>query len=426
MDQNEAIKWLQSQGFEDPRQSLHNLELLRDAPAFSHSPARMKNILANVLELVFENLTGSIQKDAVLNRFERIVRGVGAREAFYKSLLENPRAIGRLSRLLALSGYLSEIIFEFPEAVEFIIDESQFDERSRRPFPASERKLQEFYLGAQYLSGARPRRHVSRVLSRFAEQEIRKQLPEDSPVAFFAAGKLGERELSFRSDLDLIAFYAGEFEPAVEIAERVIEDLSRQFKLDLRLRPEGTKGPLVWNASRYREYLNDRAETWERMALTKARYVAGNRRLAARILDLIHAFVYERPFGRPQVVEMNGIRMRMERELAKETPDAWDLKVGFGGLADIEFMVEYRQILGNVRIPNTIVAMKELRMDLQQEYEFLRDAEAMLRLWSPLASTRFQRSDVEALGRMMHLRDFLGEYQRITNAVRRRFKDDSL
>src|SRR2546425_3499843 len=101
--------------------------------------------------------------------------------------------------------------------------------------------------------------------------------------------------------------------------------MAPQFKLDLRLRPEGSKGALVWNPERYREYLHDRAETWERMALTKARFVAGDRVLGIAIQKLIREFVYERPFGREQIAEMNAIRARMEHELGKETRDAWDL-----------------------------------------------------------------------------------------------------
>jgi len=158
------------------------------------------------------------------------------------------------------------------------------------------------------------------------------------------------------------------------------------------------------------------------MEMTKARFVAGNRALASTIEPLITEFVYGRPFGKEQIAEMNAIRRRMENELAKETSDAWDLKLGRGGLVDIEFMVEYRQIQENVRIPNTIAAMKALRMDLAQEYEFLRDTECMLRLLSAVASTRLERKDLEALGQMLHLRDFLGDYLRVTESVRKRFE----
>jgi [glutamine synthetase] adenylyltransferase / [glutamine synthetase]-adenylyl-L-tyrosine phosphorylase len=423
MDKDVALKWLMSLDFKEPAQSIHNLELLRDAPAFSHSPMRMKNLLSNVLTLLFENLGGLIRPDTVLNRFERIVRGVGAREALYTSLLENPKSIYRLSRLLALSEYLSEIIFESPEGINFLIDESRFEHKSRNPFPTADRKLQDFYVGAQYFFGSVSRRHASRVLSRFAEQELRKVISDDSPVAVFAAGKLGEREMSFRSDLDVMVFYREDYDRAARIVEDLMKQMSPQFKLDLRLRPEGNKGPLVSSPHAYREYLHDRGDTWERMALTKARFVAGERDLGLTIQELINEFVYARPFGPPEIGEMNAIRKRMEHELCKETQDAWDLKVGRGGLVDIEFMVEYRQIEENVRIPNTIAAMKALRMDLQEEYDFLRDAQSMLRLWSTIASTRFERKDVDALSEMLHLGDFLGEYRRITEMVRTRFEE---
>jgi len=425
MDREAGINWLASLHFEDPPQSLHNLELLRDAPAFSHSPTRMKNLLSNVLTLLLENMAGLIRRDAVLNRFETIVRGVGAREAFYRSLLENPKSIYRLSRVLALSEYLSDILLESPEAIDFLIDESRFEQRPRNPFPARDRRLQEFYIGAQYFFGSVSRRHASRVLSRFAERELKRRISDGSVVAIFAAGKFGERESGFRSDLDVIAFHEGDYDTAANIVESLVEEMAPQFKLDLRLRPEGKKGSLVWNPVRYREYLQDRGETWERMALTKARFVAGNWALGTTIERLISEFVYGRPIGKDQITEMNAIRARMENELAKETSDTWDLKLGRGGLVDIEFMVEYRQIQKNVRIPNTIAAMKALRMDLAQEYEFLRDTECMLRLWSALASTRFERKDLDALSQMLHLRDFLEDYRRITEAVRRRFKENS-
>src|SRR5207247_5120645 len=82
MDRHAAIEWLASLDFQDPAQSLHNLELLRDAPAFSHSPARMKNLLSNVLTLLLESIGGLVLPDAVLNRLEPIVRCVGSRAAF--------------------------------------------------------------------------------------------------------------------------------------------------------------------------------------------------------------------------------------------------------------------------------------------------------------------------------------------------------
>jgi glutamate-ammonia-ligase adenylyltransferase len=359
----------------------------------------------------------------VINGFERIVAGVGAREAFFTSLLENPKSLLRICRLLSLSGYLSEILFESPEVIDFLMDDSRLGRPQRVPFTTGGRKLQEFYTGAQYFFGVTLRRGANRVLTRFAEHELRRVLPDQSQVAIFAAGKLGERELNFRSDLDVIAFYEGDYDSSLETVENLVRQLAPQFKVDMRLRPEGKKGSLVWSPERYREYVLDRGETWERMALTKARFVAGDPALGETIREIVESFVYDRPFRREQIEEMNAIRARMENEIGRETDNIWDLKVGRGGIVDIEFLVEYRQIQENVRIPSTVLAMKRIGLNLLEEYEFLRDVESMLRLWSPLASTCIEEQDREALGLMLHLKDFAADYKRITEAVRRRFEN---
>jgi len=382
----------------------------------------MKNLLSNVLTPLIEIAGGLIRPDAVLNGFERIVAGIGAREAFFTSLLENPKFLLRICRLLALSEYLSEILFQSPEVVDFLMDDSRLGRPQRSPFETRDRKVQEFYIGAQYFFGVTLRRRANRVLTRFAEREIRRALPADSNVAMFAAGKLGERELNFRSDLDVIAFYKGDYSSAVDAVESLMRQLAPQFKVDMRLRPEVTKCSLVWSPERYREYISDRGETWERLALTKARFVAGDPVLATTIQQIIESFVYERPFGKNEIDEMNAIRFRMENEIGRETDSSWDLKVGRGGIVDIEFLVEYRQIQAKVRIPSTVVAMKRVGLNLLEEYEFLRDVESMLRLWSPLAGTRIEENDRQVLAMMLHLKDLTTQYKHVTDSVRRRFE----
>ena len=119
---------------------------------------------------------------------------------------------------------------------------------------------------------------------------------------------------------------------------------------------------------------------------------------------------------------MNAIRFRMENEIGRETESIWDLKVGRGGIVDIEFLVEYRQIQEKVRVPSTVVAMKGVGLNLLEEYEFLRDVESMLRLWSPLASTRIEEKDRQALGLMLHVKDFPSQYKHVTGSVRRTFE----
>ncbi len=423
MDDREALEWLEGMGFE-PRQALDNLRTLRDAPAFGRSPTRMKNLLANVVTPLLENASKLIRPGRVLNGFERITSEVGAREALYTSLLESPRSIPRLAQLFALSDYLSETLFRKPGAVEFLIDDSLLSRKIPQPIESRSRRIHEFYVGAQHLFGIISRRQASRLMSRFAERELRNRLSVGDSVAVFALGKFGERELNYRSDLDVIAFYEGDYAAACRMVEGLTESLGDEFQLDLRLRPEGRKGSLVWNLERTAAYLGDRGETWERMAWTKARFIAGDRNLADQFAPLIDNFVYGRRFGTAEVDQMKRIRKRMERELAKEKEGRWDLKLGKGGLVDLEFLAEFLQIHKHIRIPNTALVLKRagISAELIGDYHFLRDVESMLRLWSLHASTQIDEKDLPALELMLSLESFPETYERVTERIREAFE----
>ena len=300
MDDREALEWLEGMGFE-PRQALNNRRTLREALAFGHSPTRMKNLLANVVKPLLENASRRIRPGRVLNGFERLTSALGAREAFFTSLLESPRSITGLAQLFSLSDYLSETLLRKPGAVEFLIDDSLLSHPIPEPVETRSRRVHEFYVGAQHLFGIINRKQASRLMSRFAERELRNRLPVGSSVAVFALDKFGERELNYRSDLDVIAFYEGDYDAACRTVEGLTGGFSDEFELDLRLRPEGRKGSLVWNLERTAAYLRERGETWERMAWTKARFVAS------------------------------------DRELAKEKEGKWDLKLGQGGSSTWSF-----------------------------------------------------------------------------------------
>jgi len=421
MDATQTLRWLTSSGFEDPPKSMHILELLRDAPAFGHSPSRMKNLLENVLTPLIENSMKLVRPDIVLTGLERLVESAGTREAFFTTLLENPRSIRRLTRALALSDYLSEILFTSPEVLDFLIDDERLERPIRWPLENADRKVHEFYVGVQYLLNIIPRRRATRVLSRFAERAMRAAIPAGAEVAVFALGKFGERELNLRSDVDIVAVYEGEHAPSLQAIETLIARVSPHFKVDMRLRPEGKKGSLIFNVARYEEYVATRAETWERMAFTKARFIAGDPRVAGAFQAVVDEFVYGLPFGSKELREMKEIRYRMEFEIGRETAEALDVKLGRGGLVDIEFLSEIEQIRRGVRLPNTVAVLKRIPRGevLLAHYEFLRSVEFMLRLWSSTASSRFAVNDARALGLMLGVKDLIEEYRRVTDEVRR-------
>jgi glutamate-ammonia-ligase adenylyltransferase len=186
-----------------------------------------------------------------------------------------------------------------------------------------------------------------------------------------AMGKLGGREIGYGSDLDVFFVYDRvhfpeedhedwEIEAAyVKTAQRVIRLLSTPhgdgpgYELDTRLRPSGNQGLLVVSLDAFTRYHTPdatpapHAMDWERQALLKARVSAGDELLGAKVIAVAHDAAYER--GAPAAERVNHLRTRMERELAGERPGdhvpaRYDLKLGRGGLVDVEFAVQWLQM----------------------------------------------------------------------------------
>ena len=245
-----------------------------------------------------------------------------------------------------------------------------------------------------------------------------KHLP--CPVVIIALGKLGGRELNFGSDLDLLFIYKDEgvtsgvstgdgairnsipnhlyFQKLYELiytAASSITEAGYAYKIDLRLRPEGKKGVTVISLKQFNEYLEKRAETWERQALIKARAVGGNEKFGREFMDMIERFVYTNPFDKDDISQIDHIRKRMENELAMESEMKLDFKLGYGGIVDIEFIVQTLQLkyggdIKKLRKPNTRKALVVLRDEkiiennkaamLLDAYLFLRRIENRLRI----------------------------------------------
>ena len=257
-------------------------------------------------------------------------------------------------------------------------------------------------------------------LSQIAEICIREvfahwnsKLPESlgSPAAEFAVlalGKLGGRELNHSSDVDLIFLYSeeGEVSPRLSnhqwfnrLAEKVLETFSTPdaegglFRVDLRLRPEGSTGPLARSLESMENYYAGFGETWERMALIKARGIAGSRELAYEFLRQHQPFIYPRSPTPDFLDEIAGIKRRIEHDVAEDLDR--DVKLGRGGIREIEFVVQTLQFIHGGRHAflqetNTLNALQALArleliprgevLDLDRAYRFLRRVEHRLQI----------------------------------------------
>jgi glutamate-ammonia-ligase adenylyltransferase len=203
--------------------------------------------------------------------------------------------------------------------------------------------------------GIVPFEDVSRWLSALAEHILRRTfhaalrtLRDAEPVlAVVAMGKLGGREFTYHSDLDLIFLSAGGIETvhaASRVAQRLISYVTTKtgagfaYSVDSRLRPSGNQGMLVTSFEGFESYQLSDAQTWEYLALVRARTVAGS----AAPCDRSLARVQERAFGvgGGRWGEVADMRRRVERERAASAASTIELKVGAGGLMDVEFLAE--------------------------------------------------------------------------------------
>jgi glutamate-ammonia-ligase adenylyltransferase len=241
--------------------------------------------------------------------------------------------------------------------------------------------------------------------------ELRQQY--GSPKAEFAIlalGKLGGGELNHSSDVDLLFLYSEEGQLTAHVSyheffnrlgEKILETFSTRhpagslFRVDLRLRPEGSAGPLARSLESMENYYAGFGETWERLALIKARGIGGSRELAYEFLRQHQPFIYPKSPSPDLLDEIASIKRRIERDIVGEDKLERDVKLGRGGIREIEFIVQTLQLIHGARHPflqesAMLKALRALRqldllpreevLTLDDAYRFLRRVEHRLQI----------------------------------------------
>jgi glutamate-ammonia-ligase adenylyltransferase len=262
--------------------------------------------------------------------------------------------------------------------------------------------------------------------------------PDGTPVTFaiIAMGKFGGRELNFSSDLDVMYVYSTDGETTqgmpnadyfsavgLELVKRLAGDQGMSiYEIDLRLRPHGTGGAIALPLAGYQNYYDNAAEVWERQALTRARVVAGDiDHLGNQFLEIAHAFCYSNALTSEEIAEIVHTRQRKEAQATRKTStrrrrggkpqtSTANVKSGYGGLVDIEFVVQTLQLVHggevpSVRVQNTLLAIDRLhkigiltetqRDGLTEAYQFLRRVENALRIVHDRALDALPRNRTE-------------------------------
>jgi glutamate-ammonia-ligase adenylyltransferase len=256
-----------------------------------------------------------------------------------------------------------------------------------------------------------------RALAQVAER--RGVRPPRGGLVVLALGKLGGRELNYSSDVDLNFVFdegittlesiegdRGEDPRDVErfftsTAERIVKlvgeftDEGPLYRLDARLRPEGSSGRLAWSARATIDYYYSMGRAWERQALIRMRPVAGDLPLGERLRRDLDPFIFPANLSAGDIAEIRGLKLQMEKIADDRGPSESQIKIGRGGIRDVEYIVQYLQLIHAARIPalknaNIFQAFELLDAHgllkpeetdvLRQGYRFLRKVEHRIQL----------------------------------------------
>ena len=479
-----------------PRDLFEMARLHPDAPLGSRSRERWRHL--------GEALLDAVADAADPRQAARYLRGLLARlrppGVYTKMLADDPAAVCRLVTVLGGSSFVGDAVSARPELLDLVLFE--------HTVPTEETAMHEMLRVIDApLSDAddaieqqvgRIRRAQRRVTTQVALADLAAELDTpgatlvlaaladgaleaatrfalDTPsgqdvkgLAVIAMGKLGGRAVGYGSDLDVIFLYdPGQSEDPVDHFTRRARDIIRiiemphfegpGYELDTRLRPSGNQGLLVVSLDAFARYhgVGDsapgarRAATWERLALLRARFAAGDRELGTRAIAIATAAAYDSTTPVADLAtDIHQLRMRMEQELAQERPGRYDLKLGRGGLVDVEFAVQLLQLRHghdpSVRTTDTTQAIDALAAigaldderaaSLREGYRFLRRLEQRVRVLHGDASHLLEEraAGLGPLARRMGFRDhepsaaatrLLDRYRAVTDRVRRAYDD---
>lgn len=448
----ERDRLLREAGFHDPEKAAATLRTLAEGPEYAHVAERTRGLFQQLTPHLLTVARGLARPDASLQQFERFIAAYGSRSSVYELLASNPKTFELLFKLFDRSPFLTEIIVHHPALLEAIAFEGLLAAALNRPALESAlaqelgesvairlrsfQRAQLLRIALRDILGlAASIEETCREMSRLADvclgAAVAAAIADSSarggksPPAFcvIALGKYGGSEISYGADLDVI-FVGG----TAAMAARVMAIMSQEpppgivFKMDARLRPDGVDGALSLPLAACRWYYAERAQLWERQALTRARVAAGNPRLGAAFLKFAHQLIYSRPVSPAEWREIRAMRARIENERGDPDDPARDFKTGAGGLVDVEFLVQACQLrygrkepalrvtstVDLLRVLPRITGWKQADADtLLEDYLWLRKLEGVLRCVQNVTVSQLPsaRTDWEAPARHLGLAD---------------------
>jgi len=383
----------------------------------------------DLAEKFLENFTLSIKHspnpEQSLKNFLRFVENSFNKTSLYKDLAKYPQTIKMLLTIFGYSQYFADILVRDPELFQWLMYSDTIDKlKSKHEYKREISSLLSYATLSSKLNALRryKRREILRIgvrdifgvasfeetvqsLSDLAEaiietclnlaiEHLKKKFSSfpETEFALIALGKLGGRELNYSSDVDLIFVYnqdgelmtnkgvLSHYEIFNHLVSVLINFLSEKteegalYRVDFRLRPEGSVGSLAKSLLGYLTYYEIYGKLWERQMLIKARPIAGDVKFGLKFLQMLDHFIYPKSFVEDPVEEIARLKAKIEATSKNE----YDVKLRPGGIRDIEFIIQALQLLNAGNFPqlkeaNTLSAIDKLAL-----FGFLNEKDAKI------------------------------------------------
>lgn len=400
-----AIQLLDSLGMKNSDALLGTLAGLRDSNLYRRLDETGRQRLDTLVPRVLRAVTALENPDEALARMTGVLQSVGRRSAYFALLNENPGALERLARICGHSDMLSKQIAEHPLLLDELLDPRIFetppdrdqmnvdlaqrflrlDQDDEETYAEAMRQFQRaavFRIALADMSGVLPLMKISDRLTELAEIILDRALSQawnqmcarygqptfsedgetrSAGFAIIGYGKLGGLELGYGSDLDLVFLHDSRGDAQVtdgsrsisndvffaRLATRLVNLISMPttsgvlYEVDMRLRPSGNAGLMVGSLKAFERYQVQEAWTWEHQALLRSRAVAGSQTVRGEFERIRRLVLSEHVRRENLCKEVTEMRERMRTELSAGDSALFDLKQDSGGVADIEFLVQY-------------------------------------------------------------------------------------
>lgn len=413
----ETLAALQEMGFSQPEMISATIKGWYAGRYRAMRTETARERLTELLPALMTALGRSGDPDGAFAAFDRFVSGLPTGIQLFSLLRANPHFVDLIANILGAAPRLAQEMSRRPKMLDAVLeptffsqlpDRAEIQETVAAAVPQTldfdqvldqcriVGREQMFRIGVRTLTDTMSAADAGQAYSHLAEclvarllqavqadLEIRHGVVEGGKVCVVAMGKLGGKEMTAASDLDLIVIYDHR-EDAIassgpkqissnqyfsRMTQRLITAISAPtpegvlYEVDMRLRPSGNKGPIATRISSFIDYQNNSAWTWEKMALTRARVVAGDLAFKTQVDTAISNCLCTRRDA--QEVVKDAIAMRKTMLSNKKPNSPWDLKPVSGGMVDLEFIIQVLQIIHaaenpDVLSPNILAAISNL------------------------------------------------------------------